>query len=292
MAHYREKASYNWSNDSVRLIATPSQLTKSTFFYVEETGYFRTQPGYFTEREQLNSYLIVFTLAGKGFLTYRGKKYELKKNQAFFIHCMDYQYYETDSQDLWEFSWVHLNGAATSGYYQHFQSAGSPVVTINNPANCQKALEGLLEVHQNFTVHTEPLSSKLLTDLLTELLLAASTQKTQDNYIPETMKPIMRYIEKHFNEPISLDQLATRFNLSKFHLSREFKKYAGLSPIEFQISCRITYAKNTLKYSSQPIAAIAEEAGIPNTSHFINLFKDREGITPLAYRRKWQSPTW
>lgn len=290
MMHYHEKSSHNWSEDSIRLIATPSRIAKNSFFYVEEAGYFRTQQGYFTEREQLNSYLIVYTLSGKGFLTYHGKKYKLEENEVFFISCMDYQYYETDSDDLWEFNWVHLNGVAISGYYHYFQSAGSPVVTVKNPDTCKSAFQQLIQTHQNFTAHSEPLSSKLLTNLLTELLCAINSTPETDTYIPDTMKAIMRYLEKHFNDPVSLDHLAIRFNISKYHLAREFKKYSGISPHEFLITCRITYAKNALKYSDQPIAAIAEETGTPNVSHFINLFKDREGTTPLAYRRTWQAP--
>ncbi|WKA54410.1 AraC family transcriptional regulator [Planococcus shixiaomingii] len=290
MAYYREHAAHNWTEDSVRLIVSPSQFAKTSFFYVEEAGYFRTQPGYFTEREQLNSFLIAVTHSGTGFLTFKGKKYMLKENEAFFIHCMEYQYYETDETDLWEFSWVHLNGAAINGYYQYFQLAESPVVTLKNPETVKSTLQQLLQLHRKFNPFSEPLSSKLLTDLLTEFLYSANDPQTAGAYVPDTMKAIMRYLEHHFNEPVSLDRLAELFNISKYHLAKEFKKYSGLTPNEFLISCRITYAKNSLKYTNQPVADIAEEAGIPNVSHFINLFKQREGSTPLAFRKNWQRP--
>ncbi|WP_158593242.1 AraC family transcriptional regulator [Planomicrobium sp. Y74] len=286
--HYREKAAHNWSEDSIRLITTPSRSAKNSFFYVEEAGYFQTKPGYFTEREKLNSYLIVYTLDGKGFLTYHGQKYKLQKNQAFFISCMDYQHYKTDQEELWEFNWVHLNGSSIRGYYHYFQSADSPVVTIKNSSDFKSSFQQLIQNQQNFTAHSEPISSKLLTDLLTELLCSVHSKFETETYIPDAMQAIIRYLEKYFNTAVSLDHLAARFNLSKYHLAREFKKYAGISPHEFLITCRITYAKNALKYSNDSISEIAEDAGIPNVSHFINLFKDREGTTPLAYRKKWR----
>lgn len=290
MMNYREHAAHNWTDDSVRLIVTPSAFAKSAFFYVEEIGTFQTLSGYFTEREQLNSFLLAITLSGTGFLTFKGKKYKLQENQAFFIHCLDYQYYETDEKDLWKFCWVHLNGSFINGYYQYFQQAKSPVVTLKNPSLAQTIFHQLLQLQQELTPHSEPLTSKLLTDLLTEFLFPSSEQLAEESYIPETLKAIIQYVERHFSEPLPLDHLSAHFNISKYHLAREFKKYAGLAPNEFLIACRLTYAKNALKYSTRPVAAIAEEAGIPNTSHFINLFKQREGTTPLAYRKSWQGP--
>ncbi|PSL36358.1 AraC family transcriptional regulator [Planomicrobium soli] len=290
MAYYREQAAHNWTKDSIRLIATPSQFARTSFFYVEEAGYFRTLPGYFTDREQLNSFLIAITLSGTGYLTFKGKQYKLKADEAFFINCMDYQHYETDSKDLWEFIWVHLNGAAINGYYHYFQLSESPVIALKNPDTAKSALQQLIELHREFTPYSEPLSSKILTDLLTECLYSANGPQPAGDYVSETMTGVMRYLERNFNKPLSLDHLAKHFNISKYHLAREFKKYAGLAPNEFLISYRITYAKNALKYSNKPVAVIAEQVGVPNVSHFINLFKQRTGTTPLAYRKSWQPP--
>ncbi len=48
---YQERAAYTWSEDSIRLIMTPSALAKSIYFYVQEAGYFKTDDTYFTERK-------------------------------------------------------------------------------------------------------------------------------------------------------------------------------------------------------------------------------------------------
>lgn len=78
-----EKAAYNWSADSVRLIVTPVRSTPSIYFQVQEIGAFQTTAGYFTEREHLNSFLIVYTIGGEGRLTYLGEEYRLREGQCF-----------------------------------------------------------------------------------------------------------------------------------------------------------------------------------------------------------------
>lgn len=288
MATFKERASYDWTEDSIRIMATPSAIAKSTFLYVQEIGSFQTKPNYFTEREHLPSYLIVFTRGGKGYLTYNNKKYSLLPNQIFFIDCMNYHYYETDKNDHWDILWVHFNGPACQGYYQYFQRHGSPVVSMSEKSTITQIMKNLLDVQQNHDLHKEPLSSKLITDLLTELIFSANTSISSGALIPDSISNIMKELEKRFNTRISLDQLALEHAISKFHLVREFKKYTGFTPNEYLINCRISYAKKLLKYSNLSVSEIAFSVGIDNISHFINLFKSREQITPLNYRKQWQ----
>lgn len=291
MGTYVERAAYDWTEDSVRLIATPSLTAKSMYFYVQEIGHFRTQPDYFTERQHLNSYLVVYTLAGKGYLNYQGKMYTVGPHQAFFIDCMNYQFYQTDRTDLWELLWVHFNGNSSRGYYEQFARNGSPVVTFGESNPIAGIMAQLLETHRQKDVRTEPLSSKYLVDLLTELLLATNPLESSDSFLPAHIQKIAADLDKRFQEKISLDQLAKKHAISKYHLLREFKRYTGFTPNEYVINCRITYAKELLTYSDLTIGAIASQTGMDNVSHFINLFKKRVEMTPLAYRKKWQRVT-
>lgn len=290
METYREKAVHAWSEDSIRLINTPSVTAKSTYFYVEEVGYFKTKSQYYTERENLNSYLIVFTLSGKGYLKYKGKEYTLLHNEAFFIDCMEYQYYETDNEDFWEILWVHFNGGASHGYYEEFAKSGSPVVTFAEDSSVVTIIKDLITTNQHKDLRAEIISSKLIMNLLTEMLLSTNLQASSIAFAPDYIKSNMKYMDKYFNEKLTLDDMAQKHAVSKFYFAKEFKKYTGFSPNEYLINSRINYAKELLKYSDYPVAEIALKVGIENVSHFINLFKDREDMTPLAFRKKWQRP--
>lgn len=290
MTTYKENFTTAWSEDSIRFISSPSVFAKSTLYYVQEIGHFRTLPGYFTEREQLDSYLIVYTINGKGRLKYQGKSYNLQPQQVFFIHCEDYHYYETDPLEPWEILWVHLHGSATSGYYEQFTSNDEPVLQLNPESIIPAVLRQILHYQQQRSARTELISSKLLVDLLTELLLAAQNISMPDTEKPSYIEDICQMLEHRFIESISLDQLAHEYAVSKYHLAKQFKRYTGYSPHEYLILIRMTHAKERLKYSDMPVSEVAARVGIDNVSHFINLFKDRAGDTPLAYRKKWQRP--
>ncbi|MFV0528744.1 MAG: AraC family transcriptional regulator [Lachnospiraceae bacterium] len=286
---YKERASYSWSEDSIRLMATPPASVRNTFFYVQEVGAFHTEPPYFTERANLYSFLIVYTLKGSGALTFQGTTYPLSQQQAFYINCQIPHYYECTSAEGWDILWVHFNGSSALGYYEEFAQRGSPVCTMPAPDFMEDTLRRILELTQKKDKHSEIICSSLLVSLLTELLLQDGSGGLLHHPVPAYVKDAARYIDAHFTEPLTIELLAEHANISKYHLIREFKKHMGASPLEFAIMHRIHYAKELLRYSEQTVSEIAYANGVTNVSHFIRLFKKHEGVTPHVYRKLWTS---
>lgn len=290
MDKYHLNAAYEWSKASTRLIVTPSQMAKSMFFCVQEVGHLYTLPKYYTERANLNSYLIVYTQNGIGELTYRGKRYTVKSGQAFFIDCQEYQYYKTDPDQLWDLLFVHFYGSSSRLYYEQYIKHGNPVI-IDEDSMIPAYINQLIELHQKTKdMHTEALSSKWITDLLTDMLLKSlkTNQDLHPSLVPDFIVKTTDYLEKRYREKITLDLLSAEMAVSKFHLAKTFKKHIGSTPYDYLFTIRINAAKALLKYSDLQIAEIAEHAGFNHTSHFIRLFKHQEGTTPLRFRKEWQ----
>lgn len=286
--NYEERASYSWSEDSVRLIITASNVAKSIYFYIQEAGYFKTSDSYFTERKNLNSFLIVYTISGNGHLKYQGCNYSLSAGQCFYINCMEHHYYETARNSDWEFLWVHFNGSSALGYYEEFVKNGFKTVQIQDTFFMESTLRRILALNQKRNASTEVLTSSLITNVLTELLVQTITFDAQTIFMPGYIKNVLKDIDQNFKSPLSLDELAGRHGVSKFHLSKEFKKYTGTTVNEYIIANRLSYAKELLKYSNDSVNEVAYKIGMNHVSHFINLFKNRENTTPLAYRKEWQ----
>ncbi len=287
MQNYKERASFDWSEDSIRFINTPSILAKRTYLYVQEAGYFKTSPPYYTERENLNSYLMVYTISGKGFLKYKGQEYLLKEGDCFYISCMDYQYYSCFS-DHWEFLWIHFHGVGAHGYYNVFAESGFRIISLEDRSFMETTLRRILSLTQRKDLNTEAICSNLLNSLITELIVHNSSDQRALSFMPDYIKNMVKYLDQHFKEEISLEQLAKLYGVSQYYLSREFKKYLGVTYSEYLILLRLNYAKELLKYSGLSVNDITFQCGMNNVSHFINLFKAREDMTPLSYRKEWK----
>ena len=84
-----------------------------------------------------------------------------------------------------------------------------------------------------------------------------------------------------------MDFLSSHFFVSKFHLSREFKKATGLTVGNYLNSRRINKAKELLRFTKEPIGTIAVSCGIPDVNYFTKVFVKYESMTPSAYRKRW-----
>ena len=79
----------------------------------------------------------------------------------------------------------------------------------------------------------------LLYNLFTRLLAASAPQSTGSRAVDESLQSLIRYIDSHYAEKLSLDFLSRFSGISKYYLSREFHRYTGFSPIEYLIHLRI-----------------------------------------------------
>lgn len=97
-------------------------------------------------------------------------------------------------------------------------------------------------------------------------------------------KAIISYMEKHYQEPVSLQQLADASSCNSQYLCRFFREIAGVSPIQYLISYRLERACSLLSCTDRPITEIALDCGFDNISYFIRKFKAVKGYTPKEYR--------
>ena len=129
----------------------------------------------------------------------------------------------------------------------------------------------------------EPLLSKYLTDILTEFLLYTPANVHSRNYM-NMAEEIITYINEHFTEDISVEELAKKAGLSQYHFIRTFKKETGFTPHEYIVNTRIFTAKYLLKNSRLSVKDVCFATGFSCESVFCGAFKKNQGTTPVQYR--------
>ena len=98
---------------------------------------------------------------------------------------------------------------------------------------------------------------------------------------------IRDYLDSNYNLKITLDDLAERYYLNKYYLSKSFKSQYGVSINNYLLSVRITKAKQMLRFTDLPIEAIGLECGLGSAHYFSSKFKEVEGVSPSVYREQW-----
>ena len=289
------KLSFNLdlTDESLWITVTASQAVRSSIAYVQELGDFYCGPDYYTTRENLPSYLIKMCVSGEGTLDYDGQSYVIRPGHLFWIDCTKPQYYRTSpGADSWRILWVHFYGAPCEAYYKLFlaQNEGRVVVRPSSDMAIRSTLDTLLKLYLEGgnTLQDDVQASAMLTQLMSHCIHAAGMHSA--NRLPTYVIDARSYINLHYAERVTLDDLSHAISINKFYLQKLFKRCIGLSPNEYLIHTRLTHAKQLLRSTSTPINQIVMDVGFNNIGHFITLFKRYEGITPSAYRRRWYNP--
>ncbi|MBE6862170.1 MAG: AraC family transcriptional regulator [Ruminococcus sp.] len=273
---------------SKRIISTPGPAAKNAFFYMQETGCLKTDEAATTQRQNLDSFLIVAVVDGQGELTIGSETFSVSKGECFFIDCRISHYYKSSENQPWELLWVHFNGSTSEQYYDYFLSQSKNVFRPASFDRVVSTITEIINVNEFKNPNAEILTSKLIVELLTLALTVNNDSDKYDTALKQKLAAVHSYIDDHFNEELSLEKLASEFYISKFYLTREYKKIYGKTIFQHIITSRINYGKKLLRFSDKSVEEISHLCGFNDQSYFARQFKKAENLTCFAYRKMWR----
>lgn len=252
-----------------------------------------------TFREHRHSlYHIVLYTAGSGEFLLDGQIYSARPGTAVIVspglsHDFITRFgsavyseltftFENDRRDPLTLPLEHLLG----------QWAGA-AIQLNNPLALSEA-----EAHLLNTLLTEITDLAGVEHTLSEfylqyaliklfyfLLQACVRPDASGSIADERLIRVRRYIEQHYNAPVTVDELATLAGLSKGYLFRAFAKAFGVSPMAYQKQLRLEAARTLLRSSALRCTEVAARCGYENVHFFHRIFKQNFGQSPAQYRK-------
>lgn len=102
----------------------------------------------------------------------------------------------------------------------------------------------------------------------------------------DKLKTILKYVEEHYNEPSSIEDMANLIHYSKSHFMKFFKTHMNMGFTQYLNHYRMSMAAKLLVSTDDSVLTIAVSSGFDNLSYFNRLFKREFHITPREYRRQ------
>lgn len=275
---------------SNRILYTPSSFAKTNLIHLQEIGILTAKKPHISKRDNLISYLFFIVKHGFGTLEYIGKTYELQAGDCVFIDCRKSYAQHTSKKNLWHLCWVHFYGPNMSNIYdKYLERGGRPVFHPDNIDSFQTLIDDLYAVANSNEYVRDMMINERLSSLLTYIM--------KENWHPEAsrrsspkkqdVRIIKEYLDANYRKKIILDELAEKFFINKFYLTRIFKEQYGCSIVNYLQQKRITHAKQLLRFSDKSIEEICVECGIDDSNYFSRMFKKVEGVTPREFRKMW-----
>lgn len=100
---------------------------------------------------------------------------------------------------------------------------------------------------------------------------------------------IREYLEKHYNEVVTRNDIESLVHMNKDYINREFKRETGYSLMEYIQYYRVLMAKKLLRETQSAISEISAEVGYDSQAYFSKIFKKRVGMTPWEYRNNQEN---
>jgi AraC-like DNA-binding protein len=275
-------------SDSKSYVYT-SDITSEKFpFQLLACGHFHTCEEYFVERRNFPGFLVIFTISGKGYLQYSGKKFIIMPGQLFIINCNEYHLYKAFGS-CWEIKWFRFFGKASESLFNQIHPQIFDVFSINDEYLIRNIIDDIINMSQKPGTFSDiQLSAKIMSVLNYLCRMRIEMYAGIQNSIGKSLvEEAIELLRKEFKSKISINGICKNLHISTFHFSRIFKKYTGMSPHNYLAKIRINYSKELLLNSDISVGEIASKVGFENVNSFIKSFKIYTGTTPLKFKKTW-----
>ncbi len=276
-------------------MAEPYRIAHSIMFperlvalHVMPTGCgreFTVSPGYRWDcMKRGNREFIIwqYTISGEGGLDMGGESLRMHAGDGMLLIVPEEcTYYLPKEASHWAFCWVSLCGSEAvrlarecrrKGEAIHRLDADSAVLALENKffTMCQE--NAMNDVWQ---------ASALGYEFMLQLTALYNQTGGRDGNF---MHRINDYCMAHIDEDISVDELAERAGYSKWHFSRLFREYNGISPLQYIIGLKMRMAIQLLQSTKAPVKEIGLRCGFADTGYFCKVFRRTHGFSPGEFR--------
>jgi AraC family transcriptional regulator of arabinose operon len=197
-------------------------------------------------------------------------------------------HYYGNRDTAWWHSWIHCAGSVVAGL---LGATGLPCNTPLagvDPMLLEAAIEA---IHLEIIGNARP-DAVIVANLLHNFFRQASRvvqAQGGDGAVPPLYLELRRWLEAHFAERITLDELALRVHCSVPHFCSEFKRIFAISAIEYVIRLRLSRATMLLRDRNLRIGEIARSVGYDDIHHFSKIFSKHLGCSPRMLRKRLSS---
>jgi AraC-like DNA-binding protein len=260
-----------------------SPLTRDCF--PTAMGYYPRARGHRMQRGQHDDTLVMYCTDGQGEVEAGGSRHRIRAGNLVLLPRGLAHSYRASDREPWTLYWVHCRGDSLPAFIDHLGfRPGHPIVEVDLHPALTSSFDGLLGVRSTgYSLAAFINAANHLRHLFTQFALAARERRAAQPGELD-LDRLQDYMREHLGSRVSLDELATIANLSRFHFANRYKALTGYSPIKHFLHMKMEAACRMLDTSRRSVRSIAAELGYTDALYFSRAFKGVVGLSPREYR--------
>lgn len=273
--------------DSCHIMYTPTESTVQKPFYIHDCGYYNCRSNFQMEHSGRDHYMIIVTVSGVGILVSDGYTYRLPAGSAVLVNSRKkVQYYKTGPTN-WKMYWCNMSGSHMEEYETYLNEKEETVLEFQDIEPVARAMKEMLGHAEQVMESSDFAISNELSQVLTAMTMQKKIQ-LKEGIKPkqvEIIETCTKYMEDHFREKVSLEEISEMLDVSKYYLIRIYKDVNKITPYEYLTIYRVSKAKKLIQETAISIEDISSSCGFLNANTFIRAFKKYVGMTPTSYKK-------
>jgi len=250
------------------------------------------------EREELRDYRLpvsgfIYVVSGHATINLDVTAYKAKPHQL--LHGGKGMRLDiVPNDELFAYYLILYKASLASPHNRHILRLYEATVPFETQYSCSLSasplLQGYLSDMMSHWQEASPLDKLRVKALFYHFiyeLMRMLTEQEVAGLRPDLVGRTVRYLQEHYRETVTMDDLVALLHCSPTHLSRLFKRQMGTSPIHYHIRIRMEHAKKLLLHSEASLKDIAASVGYSDVFYFSRMFKKHTRMSPLHYRKQF-----
>ena len=234
-------------------------------------------------------YQLLYIASGKAFFHLNCGLKEAARGCMILYRPGESQHYYYYARDNSEVCWIHFSGYEAGAVLDKIGFGNSQILYCGNFFNFFELFRGIiLELQLKRPCFEEFLSlylRQLFAGIERTQLDLSMEKSTENSFSHRELEATVHYFNESFAKDICIEEYAKNQHMSVCWFIRSFKRYMGVTPMQYVTSIRINKAKELLKNTNYSIQEISGLVGYENPLYFSRIFRKQIGCSPSGYRK-------
>lgn len=279
-----------------RAIVIPKQIIDvlqnndiTKLLYITDIGYYPYAQGHYRLRKEgSNQNILIYCTEGEGFVSIKGERFKVCKNQFFIIESESPHLYASSDSNPWSIYWLHFTGEKSSLFNQFYNKIynidESPISRIND------RIQLFEEIYQNLEMGYSPdnleYTSLCLWHFIASFRFIQQFREIKRSKQGDVVDAAINFMRNNIEKKLSLEDIAINVRYSQSHFGELFQKKTGYTPLKYFTQLKIQKACQLLDFTDMRIKEVADTLGFYDQYHFSKVFLKEIGETPSNYKRR------
>lgn len=241
------------------------------------------QQGYSIDRKNFDYYAIEFIANGNCKLKLCGQEFEVSSGCCFVYGPKSEHKIEALGKSPIKKYFVDFDGLDALAKMKEFSLNEGVMFYLGNQRWVQDIFDQFVESGELHRHEATSLVEQLLKLLFVRLLIDRQTPGIMQSFSNETFTNCWRYIQEHYLETNSIEEVAYACSVNKVYVARLFKRYAKETPFKLLTRLKIKHAAQIILKHNLPVKQVGAMVGYDDPYHFSRVFKKVMGISPKNY---------